>query len=499
MNALPLPPCALPPCPITALSASELSHAIHTQRLSCAEVMQAYLDRIDAINPSLNALVSLRHSADLKAEARLHDQLLAAGQSKGWLHGIPQAIKDLSPAAGIASTQGSPLLQHFVPTEDGLMAARMRAAGAILIGKTNVPEFGLGSHTFNSVFGATHNAFNPTKSAGGSSGGAAAALALHLLPVADGSDFMGSLRNPAAWNNVLGFRPSQGRVPMWPATDVWLSGLATEGPMARTTQDLARLLATQAGFDVRQPLSIQAPFDLTLALTPLPQQAIQKMRILWLDDLGGHLALEDGISDLCLASLDRASKQGVHIDLLHRSAKLGFSPERIWEAWLVWRKALVGARLAALMALPNAREKMKPEALYEYDSAHNLTGADFTHASSVRSGFYHSLLRLFEHYDALALPSAQVWPFDVTLRYPSEIKTASGSKAMDTYHRWMESSIYATFAGLPAISVPAGFGIHGAGDGLPMGLQLIGKPQGDAELLRLATLFTSAVRSTEQP
>ena len=201
---------------ITALDATALSEAIHARRVSCREVMQAYLARIARLNPTYNAIVSLRPDDALLAEADTCDAELARGASRGWLHGVPQAIKDLANAAGLPTTLGSPLMRDFIAREDGLMTARMKGAGCIVIGKTNVPEFGLGSHTFNEVFGATFNAYDVTKSAGGSSGGAAVALALGLLPVADGSDLMGSLRNPAAWNNVFGMRPSQGRVPMWP-------------------------------------------------------------------------------------------------------------------------------------------------------------------------------------------------------------------------------------------------------------------------------------------
>jgi amidase len=206
--------------------------------------MQATLARIDEVNPAVNAIVSLRDAQELLAEADAHDAMLAKGASKGWMHGIPQAIKDLSPTEGLRTTLGSPLMRDFVPKADGLMVQRMKAAGAIVIGKTNVPEFGLGSHSFNEVFGVTRNAYDHARSAGGSSGGAAVALATRMLAVADGSDFMGSLRNPAAWNNVFGMRPSQGRVPMWPTSDVWVNQLSTEGPMARTVRDVALLLDT---------------------------------------------------------------------------------------------------------------------------------------------------------------------------------------------------------------------------------------------------------------
>jgi amidase len=473
------------PCEITKLSATELSKAIHSKAYSCVEVMQAYLKRIKAINPSYNAIISMRSESDLMTDAKVHDDLLAAGTSKGWLHGIPQAIKDLSQTAGLTTTMGSPLMANNIPQEDGLMVARMKEAGAIIIGKTNVPEFGLGSHTFNSVFGATKNAFDITKTAGGSSGGAAVALAQHLLPVADGSDFMGSLRNPAGWNNVFGMRPSQGRVPMWPANEVWLAGLGTEGPMARNVEDLARLLSTQAGFDVRCPTSQNHYFDLALALKPLETQQIKQLNILWLGDLCGYLPLEDGIDAVCSHALQALAIKGCKVDVLQSHTQLGFQPDAIWNAWLVWRQLLVGARLAPFMAMKNGRERIKPEALYEYDSSLGLTANHFMKAGVVRSSFYQAMSNLLSKYDALALPSAQVWPFDVNTRHPTEIKTTKRTVAMDTYHRWMESSIYATFAGLPAISVPAGFGSNG----LAMGLQLIGAPQGDADLLRLAALF----------
>jgi amidase len=269
---------------ITALDAGALSTAIHERRVSCREVMRAYLDRIAQTNPRHNAIVSLRDEDVLLQEAGERDVQLARGESLGWMHGFPHAVKDLVNVAGIPTTLGSPLMRNFMPQADALMVERLKAAGAIIIGKTNTPEFGLGSHTFNEVFGITRNAYDPARSAGGSSGGAGVALALRMLPVADGSDFMGSLRNPAGWNNVFGFRPSQGRVPQWPAQDVWVTQLGTDGPMGRTVRDVARLLEVQAGFDARAPLS--------LADTPLfpidnPAVDCKQVRIGWLGNLGG--------------------------------------------------------------------------------------------------------------------------------------------------------------------------------------------------------------------
>jgi len=464
--------------PITALDASALSDAIHARHLSCREVMQAYLARIERLNPQANALVSLRPHDALLAEADACDAELAQGHSRGWLHGVPQAIKDLANAAGLPTTLGSPLMRHFVAREDGLMVARMKQAGCIVIGKSNTPEFGLGSHTFNEVFGTTVNAYDPGKSAGGSSGGAAVALALRLLPVADGSDFMGSLRNPAAWANVFGFRPSQGRVPMWPVQDVWISQLGTEGPMGRSVRDVARLLATQAGWSPNTPLSIADGAHLEGAgATFDPKNA----RIGWLADLDGHLPMEPGILDTCARALERLQGLGCAVE----PAALGMPPERVWDAWLVWRRVLVASRIAPFLLKDGNRAHIKPEALWEHEQAQHCSAAQFMAASVTRTQFHQQMLRLFEHHDFLALPTTQVWPFDASERWPRQI----AGRAMDTYHRWMEVVIYATFAGLPCISVPAGFNAAG----LPMGLQLIGRPQDDAGVLRLAAAYEAVI------
>ena len=463
---------------LTALDASALSEAIHARRVSCREVMQAYLARIRRLNPLCNALVSLRPDDELLAESDACDAELAQGRSRGWLHGIPQAIKDLANAAGLPTTLGSPLMRHFIPREDGLLAARMKAAGCIVIGKSNVPEFGLGSHTFNPVFGTTLNAFDRAKSAGGSSGGAAVALALRLLPVADGSDFMGSLRNPAAWNNVFGFRPSQGRVPLWPAQDVWVSQLGTEGPMGRSVRDVARLLATQAGWSPDSPLSIAGgaqPAGAGSTFDP------KKARIGWLADLDAHLPMEPGILDGCAAALRRLEGLGCTV----APARLGLPPERVWDAWLVWRRVLVAARIAPFLLKDSNRAHIKPEALWEHEQAQGCSAAQFMAASVMRTQFHQQMLKVFEQHDFLALPTTQVWPFDAAERWPRQI----AGRIMDTYHRWMEVVIYATFAGLPCISVPAGFN----DGGLPLGLQLIGRPQDDAGVLRLAEAYEQVI------
>ncbi len=460
--------------PIADLSACALSEHLHARKLSCREVMTAYLDRIDALNPRHNAIVSLQPRELLLAQADVRDTQLARGESMGWMHGFPMAVKDLAATAGIRTTCGSPLLADHVPEEDAIMVARMKAAGGIVIGKTNTPEFGLGSHTYNPVFGVTRNAFDPAKTAGGSSGGAAVSLALRLQPVADGSDMMGSLRNPAAFNNVVGFRPSPGRVPAGPLGDQFVSQLATEGPMGRSVADVAMLLSVQAGHDPRAPLSIAGGGE-TFA-RPLASPA-KGARIGWLGSLEGYLAVEPGIVELCETALHRLAAIGCIVE----PAALGYPPEKVWQTWLTWRRWLVAGRLAPHFADPTQRVLLKPEARWEAEQGQGLTGADTYAASLDRTAFYQHLLRLFERFDFLVLPTAQVWPFDAEWDWPKAID----GRSMDTYHRWMEVVIYATLGGLPAISVPVGFGAAG----LPMGMQLMGRPQADLAVLRLAHAY----------
>ena len=468
---------------IPNMPALALSKAIHSKQVSCREVMHAYLKQIETHNPASNAIVSLAPQDALLAQADERDAQLGRGQSMGWMHGLPQAVKDLLDVQGFRTSHGSPLTPLTPAGKDSLMAARMRAAGCIMIGKTNTPEFGLGSHTFNEVFGATRNAWDPSKTAGGSSGGAAVALAQRMLPVADGSDFMGSLRNPAGWNHVFGMRPSQGRVPRPSLPDVFIAQLGTEGPMARSVSDMAMLLSTQAGYDARAPLSIQ---ESGAAFAQSLDASMKGKRVGWLGNLNGYLPMESGVLEVCQDALKVLETTGCSVD----TTSLGMQPEEIWDAWLVWRKALAGASTGAYAHLPNWREKVKPEAQWEYDQSLDLTGTQLMKASAARTRYYQSMIDLFESFDVLAIPAAQVWPFDIKERWPQNI----AGRSMDTYHRWMEVVIYPTFAGLPAISVPAGF----SAQGLPMGLQLIGKPKGDFELLQVAHAYEMATQDLIQ-
>ena len=465
---------------VTELSAYELSQAIHGKQVSCREVMHAFLQRIESLNPRFNALVSLQDPATLVAQADACDADLAHGHSRGWLHGFPIALKDLVDVAGIPTTCGSPLLRHNIPQEDALLTQRLRGAGGIVIGKTNTPEWGLGSHTFNEVFGTTRNAYNPAFSAGGSSGGAAVALAQRLLPIADGSDFMGSLRNPAAWNNLFGLRPSQGRVPAYPAGDVWVSQLGTDGPMARSMRDLSHLLEVMAGFDARSPLSLAS---LPPGFAALLQPKAKGLRIGWLGDLNGYLPLQAGVLQACEDGLRRLEVLGCGVE----PVSLGYSPESAWQTWLAWRRVLTASRIAPMVA--KGRSLVKSEALWEFDQAAGMSASDFLTASTERTAFYQHMLGLMRRFDVLVLPSCQVWPFDAALRWPAAIETPKGSVQMDTYHRWMEVVLYASLAGLPALNVPVGF----SAQGLPMGMQLIGQPQGELALLSLGLAYEEVV------
>ena len=448
-----------------------LSQAIHARQVSCHEVMQAYLAQIARFNPSVNALVSLRDEEHVLAEAQACDRELDQGRSRGWMHGMPQAIKDLAATKGLRTTMGSPLFAEQVPVEDAIAVARVRASGAIIIGKSNVPEFGLGSQTYNSVFGTTGNAYDPALAAGGSSGGAAVALALRMLPVADGSDMMGSLRNPAAFNNVFGLRPSQGRVPHGPAPELFVQQLATEGPMGRSVADVARLLSIQAGFDARVPLSLTD--DPSVFGAPLARD-FKGTRLGWLGDYNGYLPMDAGVLSLCESALGDFSALGCEVE----GCQPDFSMERLWHTWLVHRHWLVQGALGAAYADPQKRGLLKLEAQWEVEGGLQLSAADVYQASLARSEWYRALAKLFERYDFLLLPSAQVFPFDAQQHWPRVV----GGRTMDTYHRWMEVVIGPTLAGLPSMSVPVGF----SPQGLPMGLQIIGPAQADRAVLQLA-------------
>ena len=443
--------------------------------------MRAALDQIDAYNPRVNAIVALRDPAVLLAEARERDEALARGASPGPLCGFPLAVKDLAAVKGLPLTKGSPILKDHVADADSLMVERLRAAGVIFIGKTNTPEFGLGSQTTNPVHGATRNAYDPRLTAGGSSGGAAVALALRMVPVADGTDVGGSLRNPAGWNNVFGFRPSVGRVP--DRLDAWLPSMGVAGPMARSVADLALLLSVQAGYDARQPLSLDG--DGAVFRAPL-EADMRGKRVAWAGDFGGAMPFEPGVLELCRFALKTFEEIGCIVE----EARPDFPFADLWRAFTTLRAWQTGASLSEFYNDPDKRLLMKPEAIYEVESGLKLSAFDICAASAVRAQWHHAVQRFFETFDAFVLPTAQVFPFDVGTMWPKEI----AGKAMGSYHEWMQCAVPATMAGSPALAAPAGF----SAKGLPMGIQIVGPNRGDLDVLRLGHAYDRATRWPER-
>ncbi|ARR53722.1 amidase [Rhizorhabdus wittichii DC-6] len=464
---------AAPPPEIVTWTAADLAARIRSRAVSCREVMTAHLDWIDRANPALNAIVSRVERPALLAAADEADREIAAGRHRGWMHGLPHAVKDLAATRGIRTTMGSPIFADNVPKADEIFVERLRAAGAILIGKTNVPEFGLGSQSYNPVFGVTRNAYDPTRTAGGSSGGAAAALAARMVPVADGSDFAGSLRNPAGWNNIFGFRPSAGRVPHGPTNELFVQNIGYEGPMARTVGDLALLLSVMAGYDARTPLSLDG--DPAVFAGPLDRD-MKGVRIGWLGDLGG-VPMAPGMLDLCLSGLRRLEAAGCVIE----PVSLGIDHDTLWKAFVQLRQGFLAGGLGPLYADPARRKLLKPEAVWEIENGMKLSAVDLYNASVVRSRVYEAYRKAFERHDFLALPSAQLFPFDADVHWPKEI----AGVAMDSYHRWMEIVAGPSLTGCPALCVPAGFGP----EGLPSGLQLVGPSRQDLAVLQLGRAY----------
>ena len=460
------------PSAIVALDAAALSAAIQSRAVSCVEVMTAYLDRIDRLNPKFNAIVALQERGGLLRQAATRDAMLASGRSMGPLHGFPHAVKDLQPVKGLPFTNGSPIFRNRIADADGLMVGRLRAAGVIFIGKTNTPEFGLGSHTFNSVHGLTRNAWDPTRSAGGSSGGAAVALALRMVPLADGSDYGGSLRNPAGWNNVCGFRASIGRVPN--ARDDWLPSMGVAGAMGRTVADLALLLSVIAGHDASAPLSMEsspAPFT-----QKLHAQA-KGERIGWLGDFGGSAPTEPEVLCLCREALGAFERIGCTV----AEAMPDYPVDQAWAAFVQLRSWQQGGNMLPFYNDPVQRVLLKPEALFEVETGSKLSAFDITRHAAVRSAWTKAFRSLFERFDFLVAPTAQLLPFDARLDWPHTV----AGQPMRTYHDWLKGCCLVTMAGCPSLAVPAGI----AGGKWPIGLQIIAPVHRELACLEMGAAF----------
>jgi amidase len=452
------------------LTATELARRIRAKELSCREVMETHIAQIERVNPKVNAIVTFLPEQALQ-HARAADDALAKGVEPGLLYGLPIAHKDLVLTKGIRTTFGSPIFKDFVPDQDEIIVERLRGAGAITIGKTNTPEFGAGSQTFNEVFGETLNPYDFGKTCGGSSGGAAVALACGLMPIADGSDLGGSLRNPASFCNVVGFRPSPGRVPVWPHRIGWCP-LPVEGPMARTVQDTALLLSAIAGPDSRAPISLSDPGS---SFTRPLERNFKNTRIAWSRDLGG-LPVDSRVTAVLDSQRPIFAGLGCQIE----DATPDFSDAD--EAFTVWRAWLFDLGYADL--LKTHRQHMKDTVIWNIEEGAKVTGPQLGRAERKRTEIYHRVRQFLEHYEFLILPVSQVPPFDVKQRYVTEI---NGVK-METYLDWMRSCYFISITGLPAISVPCGF----TPDGLPVGVQIVGRHHDDWGVLQLAHAFEQA-------
>jgi len=443
---------------LNELGALELSQAIAQKQVSCVEVMQAYLQHIHRHNPVYNAIVGLVADDRLLEQAREADQALARGNYRGWMHGMPHAVKDLTPVAGLLYTSGSPLFADRIADTDGGFVSRLRNNGAIFIGKTNSPEFGLGSQTYNPVFGPTASACDPDLTAGGSSGGAASGLGTRMLPVADGSDMMGSLRNPAAFNNVIGYRPSADLMrDTRPAT----LPLSTSGPMGRNTADTIQLLQTMA------PRQIAGQFN---ALD------LNGLQIGWLGNLDGYLAMESGILQLCDNSLRTVESAGATVNPVAPR----FSMTDLWECWTTLRHS-GRSSYRRYYDDPQAKAALKPELIWEIEQSMLLTQDDVERANQIRENWNQELERMFGQFDFLAIPTAQVFPYSKHVAWPQYI----GDRMMDTYHRWMEVVIPGSLGGLPIINVPVGFDANGR----PMGMQIMGRYGDDKRVLEFGLAY----------
>ncbi|HEX4804538.1 MAG TPA: amidase [Conexibacter sp.] len=452
------------------LTATEMARLLRHKAISAVELLDAHLDAIARLNPRVNAIVTLTAEQALR-DARAADAALARGRDVGALHGLPVAHKDFTQTAGIRTTLGSPIFADHVPDVDALCVERLKRAGAITLGKTNTPEFAAGSQTYNAVFGATRNPYDLSRTAGGSSGGAAAALACGMVPIADGTDMGGSLRNPASFCNVVGLRPSPGRVPVWPAAVAW-HPYGVHGPMARTVDDLALMLSVMAGPDDRQPISIDQPgssFAGSLA------RDFRGVRVAWSRDLG-CLPVEPGVTAVLEQHRHVFEALGCEVE----EGQPDFADAD--EAFKTWRAWLFELQLGTF--LDEDRERLGESVIWNTEAGRQVTGPQLGAAEKKRTQLYHRVREFMREREFLILPVVQVLPFDVEAPYPTEI----AGEPMHTYIDWMKSCYFVSAVGLPAASVPCGF----TPEGLPVGVQIVGRHHDDLGVLQLAAAFENA-------
>ena len=442
-----------------------LARLVHNKKISVLEVMQAFVAQVERVNPKVNAIVTFVPEQALQAAKALDRK-----KAKPPLAGLPIAYKDLVPTKGVRTTFGSLIYENHKPEQDHLIVERLSAAGAILIGKTNTPEFGSGSQTYNAVFGTTRNPYDLSKTCGGSSGGGAAAVACGMLPFADGSDLAASLRNPGNYCNVVGFRPTPGRVPNWPAAEAW-DTLAVMGPMARTVEDCAFLMSAMAGPDPRAPVSIAEPGS--VFSKPL-RRNFRKVRIAWSRDMGG-LPIEPEVTQV----LEQQRRIFKNLGCIVEEAEPDFSGAT--EAFETQRAVNYLARFGGL--LEKHRDKLKDDVIWNIEQGRGLTPEKIARAGSLRTELFQRMRSFLEKYEFLLCPVNQLPPYPVDWEWPREV---AGVK-MDNYLDWMKSCYYITTTSHPAVSVPAGF----TAQGLPVGLQIVGRYRDDFGVLQLAHAFES--------
>jgi amidase len=452
---------------ICYMTATGMTEEIRAGHLSACEVMQAHLARIESVNPKVNAIVTL-HAEQAMAAAAAADKVQARGAVLGPLHGLPVAHKDLIPTKGMRTTYGSRVNESLVPTYSALMVERQQQAGAISIGKTNTPEFGAGSQTFNEVFGATRNPYDLSRTCGGSSGGSAVALATGMVPLADGTDMGGSLRCPANFCNVVGLRPSAGRVPAVPALDAWET-LSVHGPMARNVADLALFLSVIAGPDARDPLAIVE--DGARFRAPLARD-FNGARIAWSPAMAG-LPVDRRI----VRAIDAQRKVFEDLGCVVEDACPDFRDAH--DIFMALRAYAFESKLGAVMdQYPGV---LKDTIVWNIEEGRKLTASQLARVNKSRTALFQRMHRFMQSYDFIVLPVNQVPPFPIEQQYITEIDGVQ----MESYIEWMKSCYLITATGHPAISVPCAF----TDDGLPVGLQIVGRHQGEFALLQMAYAF----------
>ncbi len=456
---------------ICFMSARELAQLLRLRALSAREVMAAFLEQIARLNPKINAIVAKLDDGQCLALADEADRRLSRGEDVGPLHGLPFAFKDLDAAVGFPMTRGSPIFKNFMPSEDSVLVERLRRADVIPIGKTNVSEFGMGSHTYNQVYGTTLNPYDLMKTAGGSSGGAGAALAAGLLPLASGSDHGGSLRNPANFNNIVALRPTVGLVPNAP-TALPFFGVSVKGPMARSVADVAFLLSAMAGAHPRDPACY--PSDAAVFAKSLTRD-FNNVRVAWSPELGG-LPLDRRVRAVLAAQRKTFTDLGCVVEDAcpdFTGVDEVFLALRAWNYWHT---------LGPL--LEKHRHQMKPEAVWQIEAGRSLTGAEVAQAMARRGELMERMRRFYEKYEFFICAVNQVPPFDAAIDWPHEIDGVD----MENYIAWMKSAYWISATFQPAISVPAGF----AEDGLPVGIQIVGRYRDDFAVLQIAHAFEQA-------